>query len=49
MSVEWVFKEIVTYFNVIDFKKDLTIGLRPVGETYVDCALLQTAIICLYV
>ena len=48
VSVEWVFKEIVTYFKFIDFKKDLKIGLSPVGKTYAVCALLQNAITCLY-
>ena len=48
MSLEWVFKEIVTYFKFIDFKKDLRIGLSPVGKTYAVCALLQIALTCLY-
>ena len=48
VSVEWVVKEIVTYFKCIDFEKDLTIGLSPVGKTYAVCALLQNDLTCLY-
>ena len=48
VSVEWVVKEIVTYFNFIDFKKDLKIGLSPVRKTCAICAMLQNAITCLY-
>ena len=48
VSVELVFKEIVTYFKFIDVKKELKIGLSPVGKTYAVCALLQNALTCLY-
>ena len=48
VSAGWVFKEIVTYFKCIDCKKDLKIGLSPVGKTYAVCALLQNALTCLY-
>ena len=48
VSVEWVFKEIVTYFKVIDFTKDLTIGVSPVGKTYAVYALFQNASTCSY-
>ncbi len=48
VSVEWIFGEIVTFFKFVDFKKDLKIGLHPVGKTYVVCALLRNALTCLY-
>ena len=48
MSVEWVFGEIVSYFKFCDFKKDLKIGLSPVGKMYTVCALLRNALTCLY-
>ena len=48
VSVEWVFGEIVSYFKFCDFKKNLKIGLSPVGKIYSVCALLRNAITCLY-
>ena len=47
-AVEWVFSDIVTYFAFLDFKKNLKIGLSPVGVMYSVCALLRNARICLY-
>lgn len=48
ISVEWLFKEISTYFAFLDFKKNLKIGLSPVGKMYRACALLTNARTCLY-
>ena len=31
VSVEWLFGNIVNYFTFLDFKKNLIIGLSPVG------------------
>ena len=47
-AVEWVFRDIVTYFAFLDFKKNLKIGLSPVGVMYSVCALLRNAHTCLY-
>ena len=48
VSVEWIFTDIITYFKFLDFKKDLKIGLSPVGKMYIVCALLHNARACLY-
>ena len=52
MSVEWLFKEILTYFAYVNFKKNLKIGLSAivyaVCSMYVVCALLTNARACLY-
>ena len=48
ISVEWLFNEIVKYFQFIDFKKNLKIGLTPVGKMYRVCALLINARTCFY-
>ena len=48
ISVEWLFGEISTYFQVIDFKKNLKIGMSAVGKQYIVCALLRNALTCLY-
>ena len=48
VSVEWLFKEILTYFAFVDFKKNLKIGLSAIGKMYVVCALLTNARTCLY-
>ena len=48
VSVEWLFKEILTYFAFVDFKKNLKIGLSVTGKIYVVCALLANARTCLY-
>ena len=48
MSVEWVFGDIVSYFKVIDFKKNLQIGLSSGGKIYSVCALLRNALTCLH-
>ena len=48
VSVEWVFGDIIHYFKFTDFRKDLKVGLSAIGKIYVVCALLQTALTCLY-
>ena len=48
VSFEWIFLDIITYFKFLDFKKDLKIGLRPVGKIYILCALLHNSRACLY-
>ena len=47
-AVEWVFGDVVNYFKFLDFKKNLKIGLSPVGKMYIFCALLHNARMCLY-
>lgn len=47
-AVEWVFGDIVTYFAFLDYKKNLKIGLSPIGKMYSVCALLRNALTCLY-
>ena len=39
VSVEWLFDDIVNYFAFLDFKKNLKIGLSPVGKMYIVCPL----------
>ena len=48
ISVEWIFGDIINYFKFIDFKKNLKIGMSPVGKFYIVCALLRNAMTCLY-
>ena len=48
VSIEWLFKEILTYFAFVDFIKNLKIGLSAFGKMYVVCALLTNARTCLY-
>lgn len=47
-AVEWVFGDISTYFALLDFKRNLKIGLSPVGKLYSISALLRNALTCLY-
>ena len=37
VSVEWIFGDVITYFKFLDFKKDLKIGLSPIGKMYIVC------------
>ena len=46
-SVEWIFGDI-DYFQFLDFKKNLKIGLNAVGKMFVTCALMQNARSILY-
>lgn len=48
VAVEWLFGEIVKYFKFVDFKRNLSIRLSPVGKIYIVAALLQNAQACLY-
>ena len=47
-AVEWVFGDITNYFSFLDFKRNLKIGLSPVGSMYSACAILRNAYTCLY-
>ena len=47
-SVEWLFAGIIYYFKLLDFKKDLKIGLSQVGKMYIVCTILKNAQTCLY-
>ncbi|XP_068749237.1 uncharacterized protein [Montipora capricornis] len=42
-AVEWVFNDITPYFSFLDFKKNLKVGLSPVGTMYSTHALLRNA------
>ena len=48
MSVEWLFRDIVNYFKILDFKKNLKLSLSAVGKMYVVCAILRNALTCMY-
>lgn len=48
VSVEWLFGDIVNKFKFMDFKKNLKVGLSPVGKMYIASAILQNAMTCLY-
>lgn len=48
VTVEWLFGNITNFFKFIDFKKQMKIGLSPVGKLYVVCALLENARTCVY-
>ena len=48
ISVEWLFGDVINSFKLLDFKKNLKIGLSSVGKMYAVCALLRNAITCLY-
>ena len=47
-AVEWVFGDISAYFALFDFKKNLKIGLSPVGKLYSISALLRNPLTSLY-
>ena len=42
-SVEWLLGYIVNYFKLMDFHKNLKIGLSSVGKMYIVSALLSNA------
>ena len=48
IGVEWVFGEIINYFKFMDFKRNLKIGLSPIGKMYIVCTLLTNARTCMY-
>ena len=43
VSVEWLFGDIGNYFVFLLFKKNLKIGLSPVGKMYIVCVFLRNA------
>lgn len=47
-SVEWLFGDIVNFFKFMDFKKNLKIGLSPIGKMYIVSAIFRNALTCLY-
>ena len=48
VSVEWLFGQITTFFKFVDFKRNLCLGLSPVGKFYIIAALLENALTCCY-
>ena len=48
VSVEWIFGDVLNHFKFNDFKKNLKIGLSPIGKMYKVSALLTNAHTCLY-
>lgn len=48
VSVEWLFGDIVNTFKFVDFKKELKLGLSPIGKTYLVSGILTNAHACLY-
>ena len=46
--MELVFSDITSYFAFLCFKRNLKIGLCPVGKMYAVCVLLRNAITFLY-
>ena len=48
VSVEWVFGDVATYFKTIDFKKNLKLGMSPIGKMYAVSVILQNAHTILY-
>lgn len=47
-SVEWLFGDIISYFEFLDFKKNLKLGLSSVGKMYIVSAILRNGLTCLY-
>lgn len=47
-EVEWVFNDICNFFAFLSYKKNLKIGLSPIGKMYLVCTLLTNARTCLY-
>ena len=48
IAVEWIFADIVNYLKFLDFKKNLKMGLSPIGKMYMVCALLHNARTSMY-
>ena len=46
VSVEWIFGDVVNFFNSLDFRKIKDIS--AVGKIYITCALLHNAQACFY-
>ena len=47
-SVEWIFGDIINFFKFLNFKKNLKIGLTPVGKMCILCSVLHNARCCFY-
>ena len=48
IGVEWVFGGIVNFFKFLDFKKNLKLGLQPIGKMYIVCTFLMNLRTCMY-
>ena len=48
IGVEWVFGDIVNFFKFLDFKKNLKLGLQPIGKN-VHCLHFFNELANLYV
>ena len=48
VSAEWVFGDVINYFKLLDFQKNLKIKLSAVGKMHIVCALLHSARSCFY-
>ena len=46
-SVEWLFRDIISYFKFLDFEKNLKLGLSSVGKMYIVSAILRNELTCL--
>ena len=43
VSVEWVFGDVINYFQLLDFRKNIKIILSAVGKMDIVCALFHNA------
>ena len=48
VSVEWIFGDVLTHFKFNDFKKNLKLGLSPIGKMYKISAILTNAHTSMY-
>ena len=48
ISVEWLFGDIINTFKFMDFKKNLKVGLSPIGKIYFASAIIRNTLTCLY-
>ena len=48
VGVEWVFGDNANIFKFLDFKKNLKLGLSPIGKMYIVCACLMNIHTCMY-
>ena len=48
IGVEWVFGDIVNFYKFLDFKKNLKLGLQPIGKMYIVCTFLINSRTCMY-
>ena len=47
-SVEWLFRDIISYLKFLDLKKNLKLRLTSVGKMYIVSAILRNGLTCLY-